>query len=143
MSSRFSRILEPLRLSLVGKAIERGQVDLRVHDLREFTHDRHRTVDDTPFGGGPGMVMKAQPWGEAIDSILGSDPEAANATLVVPTPSGVHPSFRARLRSSRKVVVAIIACGRYEGIDSRVFDYYRESVKVVEGEYRRLCAGRG
>ena len=135
--SIFPQYLEPLRLSLVGKAIERGQVDLRVHDLREFTHDRHRTVDDTPFGGGPGMVMKAQPWGEAIDSILGTDPEAANATLVVPTPSGV-PFVQSTAAEFAQTQWLIIACGRYEGIDSRVFDYYRESVKVVEvsiGDY--------
>lgn len=135
--SIFPQYLEPLRLSLVGKAIERGQVDLRVHDLREFTHDRHRTVDDTPFGGGPGMVMKAQPWGEAIDFILGSDPEAANATLVVPTPSGV-PFIQSTAAEFAQKQWLIIACGRYEGIDSRVFDHYRESTKVVEvsiGDY--------
>ena len=68
--SIFPDYLAPLRLSLVGRAIERGQVDLAVHDLRDFTHDRHRTVDDTPFGGGPGMVMKPEPWGEAIDAIV-------------------------------------------------------------------------
>ena len=74
--SIFPDYLAPLRLSLVGKAVESGLVDLRVHDLRDHTHDRHRTVDDTPYGGGPGMVMKPEPWGEALDAIADSAPES-------------------------------------------------------------------
>ena len=78
--SIFPDYLAPLRLSLIGKAIERGQVLLGVHDLREHTHDRHRTVDDAPYGGGPGMVMSPQPWGEALDAVLRDD-----SVLVIPT----------------------------------------------------------
>ena len=69
--SIFPDYLAPARLSLVGKAIESGLVDLAVHDLRDWTHDRHRTVDDTPYGGGAGMVMRPDPWGEALDDVLG------------------------------------------------------------------------
>lgn len=81
--SIFPEYLQPLKLSLIGKAVERGQVVLSMHDLRDFTHDRHRTVDDAPYGGGPGMVMSPQPWGEALDTVLTDE-----STLIVPTPSG-------------------------------------------------------
>ena len=84
--SIFPEYLEPLRLSLVGKAINDGLIQLQVHDLRDATHDKHRTVDDTPYGGGPGMVMKPEPWGEILDSLL---TETADAVIVIPTPSGV------------------------------------------------------
>ena len=83
--SIFPDYFAPLRLSLVGKAIDGGLVDVRVHDLRQWTHDRHRTVDDTPYGGGAGMVMKPEPWGEALDELV---PAAQRPLLVVPTPSG-------------------------------------------------------
>jgi tRNA (guanine37-N1)-methyltransferase len=118
----FPDYLEPLRLSLVGKSIDAGVIDLRVHDLREFTHDRHNTVDDTPYGGGPGMVMSPQPWGEALDSIRASDP-ALLPRLVVPTPSGT--SFtQAAAQSLSDDPWLVLACGRYEGIDSRVTHHY-------------------
>lgn len=118
----FPDYLEPLRLSLVGKSIEAGVIDLRVHDLRTFTHDRHNTVDDTPYGGGPGMVMSAQPWGEALDSLRVSDPDRS-PRLVVPTPSGT--SFtQATAQSLSGDAWLIFACGRYEGIDSRVMSHY-------------------
>lgn len=86
----FPDYLAPLNLSLIGKARAKGLIDLRVHDLRDFTTDRHRTVDDTPYGGGAGMVMRPEPWGEAIDHVLASStrPESA-PTLVVPSPAGV------------------------------------------------------
>src|SRR5689334_24374435 len=86
----FPEYLEPLNVSLVGKARARGQLDVRVHDLRRWTHDRHNTVDDTPYGGGPGMVMKPEPWGEALDAIMesGAAEGMDKPTLVVPTPSG-------------------------------------------------------
>ncbi len=89
--SIFPEYLQPLKLSLIGKAVERGQVVLSVHDLRDFTHDRHRTVDDAPYGGGPGMVMSPQPWGEALDTLL-----TDASTLIVPTPirPDVHPGPR-------------------------------------------------
>jgi tRNA (guanine37-N1)-methyltransferase len=120
--SIFPDYLEPLRLSLVGKAIDAGVVDLRIHDLRAFTHDRHNTVDDSPYGGGPGMVMSPVPWGEALDAVAASEP-AARPTLVVPTPSGVpfgQPVAQAWSRDDWLV----FACGRYEGIDSRVMEHY-------------------
>ena len=135
--SIFPDYLAPLRLSLVGRAIERGQVDLAVHDLRDFTHDRHRTVDDTPFGGGPGMVMKPEPWGEAIDAIVAAGPVGIRPVLVVPTPSGDR--FTQRVAADlADAPWLIIACGRYEGIDARVFDYYRRLLDVQElsiGDY--------
>lgn len=85
--SIFPEYLQPLKLSLIGKAVERGQVVLSMHDLRDFTHDRHRTVDDAPYGGGPGMVMSPQPWGEALDTVLTDE-----STLIVPTlRADVHP----------------------------------------------------
>ena len=118
----FPDYLEPLRLSLVGKSIDAGVIDLRVHDLRAFTHDRHNTVDDTPYGGGPGMVMSPQPWGEALDSIRESNPDVL-PRLVVPTPSGT--SFtQATAQSLSGDAWLIFACGRYEGIDSRVMRHY-------------------
>ena len=120
----FPAYLEPLRLSLVGKSIDAGVIDLRVHDLREFTHDRHNTVDDTPYGGGPGMVMSPQPWGEALDSIRASDPAHA-PRLVVPTPSGQSfTQVAAQALSDDSWLV--FACGRYEGIDSRVMRHYAQ-----------------
>ena len=120
--SIFPEYLEPLRLSLLGKAIDSGLLDLRVHDLRSFTHDRHRTVDDTPYGGGPGMVMSPTPWGEALDHIAGSDP-AGRPTLVVPTPSGERFDQQMAQRWVTDTWL-VFACGRYEGIDSRVMAHY-------------------
>lgn len=118
----FPDYLEPLRLSLVGKSIDAGVIDLRVHDLREFTHDRHNTVDDTPYGGGPGMVMSPQPWGEALDAICASD-LTQSPRLVVPTPSGT--SFtQSAAQSLSADQWLVFACGRYEGIDSRVMRHY-------------------
>ena len=117
----FPAYVDPLRLSLVGKAIDRGDLDLRVHDLRDFTHDRHNTVDDTPYGGGPGMVMSPVPWGEALDSIAASG--EGKPRLVVPTPSGrVFDQTAAAGLSSQPWLV--FACGRYEGIDARVMHHY-------------------
>lgn len=121
----FPQYLEPLRLSLVGKAIAAGIVDLRVHDLRASTVDRHRTVDDTPYGGGPGMVMSPVPWGEALDTIGGVDGGPDRPLLVVPTPSGVRFTQQiAQTWSGRPWLV--FACGRYEGIDARVVEHYAE-----------------
>lgn len=92
----FPEYLEPLNVSLVGKARARGVLDVHVHDLREWTYDRHNTVDDTPYGGGPGMVMKTEPWGEALDEALADGYEAGahSPVLVVPTPSGFYRSAR-------------------------------------------------
>jgi tRNA (guanine37-N1)-methyltransferase len=134
--SIFPEYFAPLDVSLLGKARRRGLVDVRVHDLREWTHDRHRTVDDTPYGGGPGMVMKPGPWGEALDSI--APPEGtAVPRLVVPTPSG-RPFTQARAESYAAEPWLLFACGRYEGIDSRVVEEARERMPVDEvgiGDY--------
>ena len=100
--SIFPDYLAPLRLSLPGKAQDAGLVDVRVHDLRDWTHDRHRTVDDSPYGGGAGMVMKPEPWGEALDALIADEDGSGDAVLVVPTPSGRRshrtspPSWRGR-----------------------------------------------
>ena len=134
----FPEYLSPLRLSLVGRAVETGVLDLRVHDLRVFAHDRHRTVDDTPYGGGPGMVMKPEPWGEALDAVAADPPEpGASPLLVVPTPSGrrFDQPAAAGLASQPWLVFAV---GRYEGIDQRVVDHYAERWRVAElsiGDY--------
>ena len=113
--SIFPDYFAPLDLSLIGRARTSGLLDVRVHDLRSWTHDRHNTVDDTPYGGGPGMVMKPEPWGEALDEVV----DGAPARLILPTPSG-RPFRQAdaeRLAGEERLV---FGCGRYEGIDSRV-----------------------
>ncbi len=119
----FPDYLAALDLSLIGKARQAGLLDLRVHDLRDWTTDRHRTVDDTPFGGGAGMVMRPDVWGTAIDAVSG-DPGEGGAHLVIPTPSGeVFTQRHAEALSHESHLV--IACGRYEGIDARVAEHYR------------------
>lgn len=123
----FPDYLAPLTLSLVGKAREQGLLDIRVHDLREHTHDRHRTVDDEPYGGGPGMVMRPEPWGEVLDMIL---PEHAQPLLVIPTPSGT-PLTQAMAVSWAQRPGMVLACGRYEGIDARVAEEYADRAEVV------------
>ena len=132
--SIFPEYLAPLSLSLPGKAQARGLLEVHVHDLRSWTHDRHRTVDDSPYGGGAGMVMKPEPWGEALDELL---PDDGDAVLVVPTPSGVPftQAVAAELARERHLV---FACGRYEGIDQRVMDHAATRVRVLElsiGDY--------
>ncbi|WP_280258904.1 tRNA (guanosine(37)-N1)-methyltransferase TrmD [Nocardia wallacei] len=128
----FPEYLEPLRTALLGKAIDKGIVELGVHNLRRWTHDVHQAVDDAPYGGGPGMVMKPTVWGDALDEVCPDD-----ALLVVPTPAGV-PFTQAtaeRWSSERHLV---FACGRYEGIDQRVFDDAARRVRVEEvsiGDY--------
>jgi len=128
----FPAYLDPLRQSLPGKAIETGVVELAVHDLREWTHDVHRSVDDSPYGGGPGMVMRAPVWGDALDAIC--SPETL---LVVPTPAGAlfTQSTAQRWGSEAHLV---FACGRYEGIDQRVIDDAATRMRVEEvsiGDY--------
>ena len=125
--SIFPDYLAPLGLSLVGKAREQGLLDIRVHDLREHTHDRHRTVDDEPYGGGPGMVMRPEPWGEALDTIL---PEHEQPLLVIPTPSGVPFSQAMALAWAERPGMDI-ASVRYEGIDARVSEEYADRADVV------------
>lgn len=131
----FPEYFGPLRMSLLGKAAERGIVDLAVHDLRAWAHDPHRTVDDAPFGGGPGMVMTPVPWGEALDAVLGGESPAAR--LVVPTPAGV-PFGQAMAAGYARRPHLVFACGRYEGIDARVVQDARERVGADEvsiGDY--------
>ena len=120
----FPAFFDVLDVSLVGKARERGILDVRVHDLRDAAHDRHRTVDDTPYGGGAGMVMKPEPWGETLDGILSED-----TVLLVPSPAGEQ--FTQRMaRELATESHLVFACGRYEGIDQRVVDYYAERGRV-------------
>jgi tRNA (guanine37-N1)-methyltransferase len=128
----FPDYLAPLRQSLPGKAIDAGIVELAVHDLRRWTHDVHRSVDDSPYGGGPGMVMKAPVWGEALDEIC-----SAETLLIVPTPAGrLFGQADAQRWSTEKHLV--FACGRYEGIDQRVVDDAARRMRVEEvsiGDY--------
>lgn len=145
--SIFPDYLAPLQLSLIGRAITDGVLDLRVHDLREWTHDRHRTVDDTPYGGGAGMVMRPEPWGEALDSLLpvppaphyaaeapaGSPAELASGAqrpvVIVPSPAGV-PFTQPQASELAQREHLVFACGRYEGIDQRVVDEAGERAEV-------------
>ena len=126
----FPAFFDVLDVSLIGKARERGILDVRVHDLRDWTHDRHRTVDDTPYGGGAGMVMKPEPWGAVLDDILSED-----AVLIVPSPAGER--FTQPLaRELAEEPHLVFACGRYEGIDQRVIDHY-----TARGRVRSVSLG--
>ena len=129
--SVFPDYLLPLELSLIGKARAAGLLDIRVHDLREWATDRHRTVDDTPFGGGAGMVMRPDIWGSALDSLLmHDDDDEATPHMIFPTPSGQR--FTQRVAESLATAEHLVfACGRYEGIDARVPRYYREAGYAV------------
>ena len=130
--SIFPEYFTPLDLSLVGKARSSGLLTIQLYDLRSWTSDVHRTVDDTPYGGGPGMVMRPEPWGLALDE-LASD----SARLVVPTPAGV-PFTQAIARRLASEAPLIFACGRYEGIDQRVVDHAATRMPVSEisiGDY--------
>ncbi|GAA1546344.1 tRNA (guanosine(37)-N1)-methyltransferase TrmD [Brevibacterium picturae] len=144
--SIFPEYLAGLKLSLIGKAVEQGLLDLNVHDLRDFTFDRHNTVDDSPYGGGAGMVMKAEPWALAFEHILGegtggtsgegtggTSGEGTGGTsgdvekpiLIVPSPAG--PVFNQRIAEDLSGAEHLVfACGRYEGIDQRVIDWSAE-----------------
>ena len=143
----FPEYFAPMQVSLIGKAVQRGDITVALHDLRAWTHDPHRTVDDTPFGGGPGMVMRPEPWGEAVDEVLGGvtgggstapgDQLTDGPHLIVPTPAGAlfTQATAAELATASHLV---FACGRYEGIDARVADYARAVVPVHElsiGDY--------
>ena len=147
----FPDYLTPLSLSLIGKAREQGLIDVAVRDLRDFAHDRHRTVDDTPYGGGAGLVMRPEPWGEALDSVLAepvasvgsslsSSPTAdrsARPVLLVPSPAGVRLT-QAMARELATEPWLVFACGRYEGIDERVLidaEHRFRVVPVSVGDY--------
>ncbi|MGB6246208.1 MULTISPECIES: tRNA (guanosine(37)-N1)-methyltransferase TrmD [Gordonia] len=122
----FPEYLDPMRAALLGKAIDAGLIEVGVHDLRKWTYDVHHSVDDAPYGGGPGMVMKPQVWGEALDEVCPDE-----ALLVVPTPAGV-PFTQATAQRWSTEQHLVFACGRYEGIDQRVFDDAARRVRVEE-----------
>jgi tRNA (guanine37-N1)-methyltransferase len=133
--SIFPEYLRPLELSLIGRARARGLLTVQVHDLRSWTLDRHHTVDDTPYGGGPGMVMRPDPWGSALDELVTDAP--GETQLIVPSPAGTPftQAFAERLAGCEHLV---LACGRYEGIDQRVVDHFAETGPVHEvsiGDY--------
>ncbi|MEY3254784.1 MAG: hypothetical protein RJA01_790 [Actinomycetota bacterium] len=135
--SIFPEYFSPLDLSLIGKAREQKIVDFKAVNLRDYTYDNHHTVDDTPYGGGAGMVMKPEPWGEAIDAVVGRSDEVID--LVILTPAGKQFNQRVAEEFSKSAHL-LFACGRYEGIDARVADFYRglKSVRVHEisiGDY--------
>ncbi|GAB2668884.1 tRNA (guanosine(37)-N1)-methyltransferase TrmD [Kribbella swartbergensis] len=132
----FPEYLAALDVSLVGKAAKSGLLDIHLHDLRDWTHDRHRTVDDTPYGGGAGMVMKPEPWGEALDAIAPPD-GPAQPRLIVPSPAGRPFTQQLAYELAAEPWLAF-ACGRYEGIDARVTSYAGERMQVDEvsiGDY--------
>ncbi|MFC8408947.1 tRNA (guanosine(37)-N1)-methyltransferase TrmD [Arthrobacter sp. NPDC057259] len=124
--SIFPEYLAPLELSLIGKARQDGLLKLTVHDLRDFTTDRHRTVDDTPYGGGAGMVMKPEPWAQALGAVAGTaaagEGEARKPVLIVPSPAGER-FTQAIAHELAEEEQLVFACGRYEGIDERVLEW--------------------
>lgn len=135
----FPEFFSVLDVSLLGKARQTGLIELGVHDLRDFTVDRHRTVDDTPYGGGAGMVMKPEPWGEALDSILHAGEAHGTESPVVIFPSPAGELFTQKLAHELALEPRLVfGCGRYEGIDQRVVDYAstRARVRLVSlGDY--------
>jgi len=124
----FPEFFSVLDVSLLGRARETGLLELGVHDLRDFTHDRHRTVDDTPYGGGAGMVMKPEPWGEAFDRIL-----SPNSIVIFPSPAGERFTQR-QARELSEAQHLVFACGRYEGIDQRFIDAHVD-VQISLGDF--------
>lgn len=135
--SIFPEFFEVLQLSLAGKAQDNGLLDMAAHNLRDYTDDRHRTVDDAPYGGGAGMVMKPEPWGKALDTVIGLE-----SVLIVPTPSGkaFTQSDAQRLATEPHLV---FACGRYEGIDQRVMEHYTTRFQVEERSIGDFVVGGG
>jgi tRNA (guanine37-N1)-methyltransferase len=122
----FPELVRLLDVSLIGRARQTGLLDVRAVDLRDFTHDRHRTVDDTPYGGGAGMVMRPEPWGEALDALLDADP-----LVVFLTPAGER-FDQAMARRFAAEEHLVFCCGRYEGIDQRVVEHTASRARVVE-----------
>jgi len=141
--SIFPEYLAPLSLSLLGKAQSSGIVDIKVHNLRDFTNDNHNTVDDTPYGGGAGMVMLPEVWAQAIDSVIED-----GADLIILTPAGkrFNQIIAAKFSASTQL---IFACGRYEGIDDRIRQYYSQpefqarNIKVHEASIGDYVLGGG
>ena len=131
--SIFPEFFDVLEISLLGKAQESGLISFEAHNLRDFTHDRHKTVDDTPYGGGAGMLMKPEPWGEAFDKIIGKD----RPVVIFTSPAG-KPFNQELARELSHREHLVFACGRYEGIDQRVVDYAGTIAEVHEisiGDY--------
>jgi tRNA (guanine37-N1)-methyltransferase len=122
--SIFPQFFDVLDISLLGKAKAQDLLEVKIHDLRDFTDDKHRTVDDTPFGGGAGMLMKAEPWGQALDSVV-----TAETIVIFPSPAG-ELFKQATAQELSKAKHLVFACGRYEGIDQRVVDYAASKAKV-------------
>ena len=122
--SIFPQFFDVLDISLLGKAKAQELLEVKIHDLRDFTEDKHRTVDDTPFGGGAGMLMKPEPWGQALDSVM--TPETI---VIFPSPAG-ELFKQATAQELSEVKHLVFACGRYEGIDQRVVDYAASKAKV-------------
>ncbi|WP_375384099.1 tRNA (guanosine(37)-N1)-methyltransferase TrmD [uncultured Microbacterium sp.] len=131
----FPSFFDVLEVSLLGRARERGLLDVRVHDLRDWAHDRHRTVDDTPYGGGAGMVMKPEPWGEALEAIAADAPADQPPIFIFPSPAG-ELFTQAAAREMSEASHLVFGCGRYEGIDERVFTH-----AASLGEVRLLSLG--
>jgi tRNA (guanine37-N1)-methyltransferase len=131
--SIFPDYFNVLELSLLGKAQKQGLISFQAHDLRSWTHDVHKTVDDSPYGGGAGMVMKPEPWGEAFDDLI-SD---ARPTVIFTTPAG-QPFNQALAKELSTKEHIVFACGRYEGIDQRVVEHAKTRAEVMEvslGDY--------
>lgn len=122
----FPEFFGVLDISLLGRARQIGLIELGVHDLRDFTHDRHRTVDDTPYGGGAGMVMRPEPWGEAFDALLAP---AADPVVIFPSPAG-EVFTQATACELAEESALVFGCGRYEGIDQRVIEHTAERARV-------------
>ena len=122
----FPDYFAPLEISLLGKAREKNILDVRVHDLRDWTFDKHKTVDDSPYGGGAGMLMKPEPWGLAFDDILD---ESGETIVIFTSPAGEQfkQATAAELSNAKHIV---FACGRYEGIDQRVVEYAASKANV-------------
>ncbi|MBX6388402.1 MAG: tRNA (guanosine(37)-N1)-methyltransferase TrmD [Frankia sp.] len=129
----FPAYLEPLRLSLLGKARDRGVLEVHTHDLRDWATDRHRTVDDTPYGGGPGMVMRPEPWDAALREISSSGGPAPRPRVIVPTPAG-RPFTQACAAELAREPWLVFCCGRYEGIDARVIEAWADD-EISIGDY--------
>lgn len=133
----FPEYFAPLQLSLIGKALEQRLIDFKAINLRDYTHDNHHTVDDTPYGGGAGMVMKPEPWGEAIDELLHDSSDMFELIILTPAGEKFTQEMAQELSACNHL---IFACGRYEGIDARVTDFYqtKNNIRVREisiGDY--------
>ncbi len=112
----------PLNASMIGKGVKKGAVSFQVHNLRDFTHDLHRTIDDYPYGGGPGMVLKLEPIVECLQAI-DRDAPLQDADILLPTPQGV-PFVQAHATELSLKSHLVFICGHYKGIDERIYDLY-------------------